>query len=343
MTTPMTRLGLTVALTAAGCRGAEPPNPTAGQVPQRVAAVALSSGPTTTLHRAAGVVRAVQRAELSTRMAGRVESVRVRPGDRVRAGQLLVTLDAVAVDASVEQVGAGLELATTNLRRTERLYADSAVPLVQLEQARAQHAQAVAQSRAASAERRYASLTAPFAGVVSARGVDPGDLATPGRSLLTIEGDGPREVVLAVPEPVAARLGRGQTVTVRVGVNEQEIAATVAAVVPAANPASRTVEVRLTTRARPTLNLTAVADLPGEPGAGHLVVPRSAVVERGQLTGVFVFAPDSTVRLRWVRLGRASGAGVEVLSGLLPTDTVARVAAEAADGARARPDLGAAR
>lgn len=332
---------LVAALLLTGCGQGESARSAEQDPPvQTIPAVRLAVRQSAGVFRAAGVVRARERAEISTRMAGRIESVRVRPGDRVRAGQLLATLDGATVDASVDQVAAALELATTNLRRVERLYADSAVPVVQLEQARASHAQATAQAKAAANERRYTSLTAPFAGVVTARSADPGDLATPGRPLIVIEGDGAREIVLAVPEPVAARLKRGQTITTRIGSDERPVTAQVAAIVPAADPASRTIEVRLTTAHKLAPNLTAVADLPGGAEAPGLLVPRSAIVARGQLTGVFLFAPDSTVRLRWIRLGRHLGDQVEVLSGLIDGDLVVADAATGRDGIPARPALG---
>lgn len=326
-----------LALGAGACGGPAPEARSPRGEPRAIAAIEVDGGGVGGVYRAAGTVRALRRAELGTRMMGRIESVRVRAGDRVRAGQVLATFDRAAQAAARRQATAGLELAAANLRRIERLYADSAVPLAQLEAARAGFAQAEGQAAAAEAELAYAELAAPFAGIVTARLADPGDLVAPGRPILVIEDEGLREIVVAAPEPIAARLRPGQTVEVEVGADERRVAAQVVAVVPAADPASRTVDIRLGTAERLASNLTAVAYLPVSGEAAALTVPSEALVERGQLTGVYVFAPDSTVRLRWVRLGRRLPGRIEVASGLKPGDLVAGHAAGVRDGEPALP------
>lgn len=328
--------GLALGFLACGGEAPHQAEPERG-APRPVVAVRVGDAAVGGYYRAAGTVRALQRAELGTRMMGRVESVRVRPGDRVRRGQVLATFDRAAQTAARRQATAGLELATSNLRRMERLHADSAIPVAQLEAARAGFAQAEAQAQAALAELSYAELVAPFAGVVTERLADPGDLAAPGRPLLVIEDDGAREIVVAAPERVAAQVRAGQTVEVDVGADARAVSARVVAVVPSADPMSRTVDIRLTTRERLASNLTAVANLPVAQEAAPLSVPPSAVVERGQLTGVYLFAPDTTLRLRWIRVGRRAADRIEVASGLVAGDLVARDAGSARDGEPAVP------
>lgn len=305
--------------------------------PRAIVAIEVGGGGAGGVYRAAGTVRSLRRAELGTRMIGRIESVRVRAGDRVRAGQMLATFDRATQAAARRQAAAGLDLAAANLRRIERLYADSAVPLAQLDAARAGFAQAEGQAAAAEAELTYAELVAPFAGLVTARLADPGDLVAPGRPIVVIEDEGLREIVVAAPEPITARLRPGQTVEVEVGTEGRRVVAQVVAVVPAVDPASRTVEIRLGTAERLASNLTAVAFLPVPGVAGEVTIPPGALVERGQLTGVYLFAPDSTVRLRWVRLGRRLPGWIEVASGLKPGDLVAGHPAGIRDGELALP------
>ena len=340
----MRRTGFTAAMLAVtlGCsdRTERPEPPPAGTVtPLPAYQVGVGSGLDT--YRGAGAVRAVRRAELATRMMARIETIRVRSGDRVRSGQVLVTLERGAVVAAGSQATAGLDLATTNLRRMERLYADSAIPIAQLEGARAAFEQARGHSDAASAELGYASLVAPFDGVVTARNADPGDLAAPGQPVLIVEDLGAREIVIGVPEPVAAALVIGANVRVLIGAEEKVVTARIAAVVPSADPVSRTVEVRLTTPTPLTPGLTAIAEFPmaGRP-TGDLVIPVSAVVRRGELAGVFLVLADSTARLRWIRLGRTVGTGVLVASGLAAGDVVLTHPAEVKDGDRVRAVVG---
>ena len=327
---------------AAGC-GGEPEHAGSGPVgePTPVAVHSVGSPGGLDTYRAAGTVRAVRRADLATRMMARIETIRVRAGDRVRAGQVLATLERGAVVAAGSQATAGLGLATANLRRMERLYADSAVPLAQLEAARAGFEQARGQADAASAELGYASLVAPFDGVVTARNADPGDLAAPGQPVLVIEDAGAREIVVGVPEPMAGQLKVGSAVTVLIGAEERAVSAKVAVVVPSADPMSRTVEVRLATATPLTPGLTAVAELPvAGRNAGALLVPRTALVERGELTGVMLVSADSTARLRWIRVGRVVGADVAVASGLRAGDLVLARPTQVKDGDRVRPIAG---
>jgi RND family efflux transporter MFP subunit len=289
-------------------------------------------------YRAAGTVRAARRAELATRIMGRIESVRVRAGDRVHQGQLLLTVEQASLTAAQQQSAAALDQAAATLRRTERLYADSAAPLVQLEAARTAHAQAQAQSRAVQADLAYAEVRAPFPGIVAARMVDPGDQAAPSQPLLVIEDRTAREIVVSVPDEVGDQLRAGQIATVEIGAGGRRVTARIEAVVAGADPQSPTVEVRLNGPTALAPGLAAVAELPVG-GRSTLQVPATAIVRRGQLEGVYLFAADSMLRLRWIRTGRGSDSTIEVLSGLFPGDLVAVDASRAQDGMRARAQL----
>ena len=323
---------------AFACGGA-PAEPPASSGPGVDApAYRVASGAASVRYEAAGTVRAVRRVELATRLTGTIESVRVRAGDRVRAGQLVLTLAAGSPEAGLAQARAGLDLASRTLRRMERLYADSAVPEAQLDAARAAHAQAEGQARAAEVEVGYAGLHAPFAGGVTARLAEPGDLAAPGQPLLVIEDAGAREIVVGVPDDLLGGIRVGLVVPTRIGAGEQRVDARVSAVVPFSDPGSRTAEVRLTAPAGLPSGASAVAEF-AVGSAGGLRVPAGALLRRGQLVGVFLFAADSTVRLRWIRIGRSEGGAVEVLAGLEDGDLVALRPDSLRDGARARPRL----
>lgn len=329
---------LLMALGALGCTSAAPEARAPAAAAVDVPAARVEPADAAGRYRAAGTVRAARRAELSTRLMGRVESVRVRAGDVVRTGQLLLTVERAALTAAQQQAASGLEQAAATLRRTERLYADSAAPLVQLEAARTAHAQAQAQAAAVRADLAYAEVRAPFGGIVTGRMVDPGDQAAPGQPLLVVEDRSAREIVVTVPEEVGAQLRAGQSASVEIGAGVRRVTARIEAVVPGADPRSPTVEVRLSGPAGLAPGLAAVAELPAG-GRSALLVPVTAVTRRGQLEGVYLFAPDSTLRLRWIRTGRGLDSTVEVLSGLVAGDLVALDAARARDGVRARPLL----
>mgnify|MGYP001397710317 CR=1 FL=1 len=334
----MKYLVLSVLVAVAAC-GTKPPIDVATGAPRMLEGIQVAAGGGAGAYRAVGSVRASRRAELATRQMARVETVRARPGDRVRAGQLLVTLERGAIAAQGASATASVELAAANLRRMERLHADSAIPLAQLEVARANYLQAKGLADQASNEFGYASLAAPFSGIVTARHADPGDLASPGQPILTIEADGPSEIVIGAPEQVAARVKVGQAVIVAIGADERRVEARVAAIVPAADPLTRTVEIRLVAGASLPTGLAAVAELPLGSTTAGLAIPSDAIVRRGELIGVFLFVPDSTVRLRWIRLGRSRGDRVDVVSGLAPSDVIVRRPEGVTDGTRALPTM----
>jgi hypothetical protein len=175
--------------------------------------------------------------------------------------------------------------------------------------------------------------------VVTARLAEPGDLAAPGQPLLVIEGAGAREIVVGVPDDLLGGIRIGLVVPVRIGAGEQRVDARVIAVVPFSDPNSRTADVRLTAPAGLPSGASAVAEFSVGSAVG-LHVPSGALVRRGQLVGIFVFAADSTVRLRWIRIGRVERGTADVLAGLEDGDLVALRPDSLTDGARARPRLG---
>jgi RND family efflux transporter MFP subunit len=334
MTTSGIRMFAAV-LALGACRSPARPVPVRPGPVRSVEAVAIGAGEGGGVYRAAGTVQALQRATLATRMMARIETITVRVGDRVAAGRVVATFERGAVAATGSQADAALTLAAANLRRMERLYADSAVPIAQLEAARAQWQQAEGQRGVAAAELGYAALVAPFDGIVTGRYTDPGALAAPGQPIVQLEGTAGREILVGVPAPIADGLLVGRPVTVLVGPDERPISARLAAVVRSADPVTHTVTVRLTTDQPLTPNLAAVAEFPA-PVAGDPVLrlPRTAILERGELSGVFLVTPDSTARLRWIRLGRALGLDREVIAGLRAGDVVVRRADQVADGDR---------
>ena len=169
----------------------------------------------------------------------------------------------------------------------------------------------------------YTTITAPFAGVITAKRVNAGALATPGTVLLELEDNRRLQVRTALPESLFARVRIGDQLTVHVPATGFEAAATVAEIGPASDPGSRTAAV--------TLDLPAGADLrSGQfarvrvPGASAiaLLVPESAVVPAGQMDRVFVIEGD-TARLRLVRTGQRRDGLIEILAGLDPGELVA--------------------
>jgi len=303
---------LTTLVGVAACGAEEPGRIPRSQDPLEVSVSSAVRAPTVESFPAA--VISERTAEIATRMSGTVEQVLVDVGSTVRAGALLVSLDAADIDARVASARAQRELAQRSFTRVENLQRDGAASQQELDQARAGLEAARAMAIEAEAQQAYAEVRAPFDGVVTQRTVDAGDLALPGRPLLVLMAPGALKVVADLPSHRAGTIAVGDEVQVRAGGGVRS--ARVVRVVPALGEASRTFRVEA------SLAGGGAELMPGSyarlevvvPGAGPRWVPADAVVDRGQLTGVFTVEAD-TVRLRWVRLGQVRGGAVELLSG----------------------------
>lgn len=326
-------LALAVSASAVACRdtpdaegAAVPSAETAGAVTVRDTIIDVSI-------EAAGTAEPFAQATLSTKLMGTVLEVLVREGDAVPAGAPLLRLDARDLDARRAQVAAQLAEAQavradaiTQAERMRRLFADSVATRAQFDAAEtglARASAAVRQVEAGAAELEatigYALVRAPFAAVVTRRLVDPGAFAAPGAPLLIVE-DGSRLRVAASAAPGAVqRLRRGQRIEALI--EGASAIAVIEGVVPASGGSTYTVNAIVENRTRAFLpHSAAVLRLPQE-RATVRVVPASAIIRDGDLTGVRVLR-DATAELRWIRVGRTIGHDVEVLTGLDAGDRV---------------------
>jgi membrane fusion protein (multidrug efflux system) len=277
-------------------------------------------------------VLAVERATLSTRVAATVQTVRVEEGQRVARGQLLVSLSDADLRGAVAAARTGLDAAVANERRIQNLLAQRAATQAELELVTTQRAQAEAGLAATQANLDYAQIRAPFAGTVQARRVDPGDLVGPGQPLLVLEGDA-LELQASVSEAEAAGLALGTRL--RFEADGASGSATVSALTPGGDPLShrRGLKARIA-GTMPGLRSGAFARIEVKGGAepaNRAWVPRSALVERGDLTGVFV-ASAGKAELRWIAVGEPVGDGVLVRAGLRPDEAVVDAPGALRDG-----------
>jgi len=305
------------------------PGASAAPVPVRLVEASASSAG----RLVAGTLVASERATISTRLAARVTRLHVREGDRVKRGALLVSLAADELRGQLAAARAGQEAAAAHEKRIRSLIADRAATPAELEQAVAQRAQADAALAAAEATLGYAELRAPFAGVVQARRVEEGDFVSPGTPLVELEGPAGLEVQATLSEEEAGTVGLGQRLEVVAG--SARATAEVIALAPGGDPVSHRVALRarLVAGAQGLRSGTfARLRLPAEPSSGALSIPRSALVERGDLAGAFV-VEEGRARLRWLAVGEAAGNRVAIRAGLRPGERVIDAPGGLADGA----------
>lgn len=191
-----------------------------------------------------------------------------------------------------------------------------------VEAATARVGQAEAALAAARITSKDAVITAPHAGIITGKFVDEGDLAKPGSPLLALETTQGFCVDVILPENYIEHVESGKSVTVKVpAISSGPLEGTVCTIVPSADPQSRSfvVKINLPIDRKVTSGLFARVEIPtGE--AEKLLIPRKAVITRGQLTGIYLVDKEERARYRLLRLGRGDADVVEVLSGLKPGD-----------------------
>jgi RND family efflux transporter MFP subunit len=295
---------------------------------------------------AVGTVRAAQTSQVASQIMGNIAQIHAREGDRVQSGQVLAVIDDSQRRSAVEQATAALtaaekevstadsdySLAEATLKRYQQLYEKKSVSPQEFDEikaryqsaqarrdmARAGQAQAAAALTQARTSLGYAQIRAPFAGLVTEKKADTGTLASPGMLLFTVEDTRSYRLEATVDESDIRILRVRQTVPVSIdALGDAEFSGKVAQIVPAADSASRSflVKIELPSDARLRSGLFGRARFPrGE--RSSLSIPRAAVVERGQLQGVYVIDANQIAGLRYITLGQTAGDQVEVLSGL---------------------------
>lgn len=285
-----------------------------------------------------GVVEAVQQADLSAQTAGRVTQVLVDVNDRVATGQVLLRLTAVEQQAGAEAARAQLRAAEASALEAQANYARYAalgdkqfVSRLQLDQAKAARDAAVASRDAARAQLAqagqqadYTVVRAPFAGVLSARRVEPGESIVPGQPLVSVYAPGALRVQVQVPQSDAVAIRAADRAQIQLADGLSVDAASVT-VFPAADPATHSVAVRVQLpelKNAPQPGVTAKVLFPIGGESAGVLLPKSAIVQRGELSAAYVLA-EGQLSLRQLRLGQDLGDRVEVLSGLKPGDVLA--------------------
>lgn len=328
-------------------------------------------------YEAVGTVRAKDSAIVSSKVMGNIVAMKVREGDTVHAGQILVEIDSREARIQTQKSGAGLvemkgaldevdrnikaaesgqtaaeanrKLATSTLRRYQQLLDRQSISPQEFDEVRARREVADAEAERAGrqlqsleAKRRqalaridqakaevagsqvYSSFTriaAPINGVVVSKQADVGYMAAPGAPLLTIESGADYRLEAAVQESQINKIHLRDQVRVQIdALGQQELGGIVVEIVPASDPASRSYLVKISIT--PPGNQQIIRSglygkarfITGQTQA--ITIPRKAVVERGQLTSVYVVDQSGIARMRLVKTGKTYNDRTEVLSGL---------------------------
>lgn len=313
------------------------------------AAVRASNG--ASLYSADGVVEALRQTVISAQVSGAIVELPVKAGDSVKAGAMLLRIDARAANqeasasrAQVEAARASLAVASKDYERQKKLFARQYISQASLDLAESQYKSAsaqaaaqIAQAGAVQTQSGFYSLSAPYSGLVAEVAVTLGDMALPGRPLMTVYDPTALRVTATVPQAKVAGMLAGHPVKIEFpGLPEAQrwLTASKVTILPLADAATHTVQVRLdlpadTKGLTPGMFVRASLPVAGSGGGAggadnvRLYVPLAAVFRRAELSAVYVLTAQGKPLLRQVRPGAVLGTEQEILSGVSAGEQVA--------------------
>jgi RND family efflux transporter MFP subunit len=286
-----------------------------------------------------GVVEAVRQSTLAAQIAGQIVELKVKVGDSVKAGQVLIRIDPRAAEQVVSgsqsqlaEAQAGLANAQRTYERNKQLFEQKFISRAGLDQAELDYKAAQArvgslQANAgqAATARTFTTITAPYAGVVAATPIEVGDMATPGRALVTVFDPASMRVIATLSQSSLRDVKLEMPVQIEVPAAKRRLTAKQVTLVPLVDSRTHTSRLRLELG-------DAAGLLPGQFARAYfatgvarkLLIPDSAVLRRSEVTAVYVQNAGGQVHLRQIRIGDASGDGfIEVLSGLREGERIA--------------------
>jgi RND family efflux transporter MFP subunit len=313
-----------LALVAAGCGKHEEDEASAAQAPAVPVVVAeVTVLPLWDEEEVVGNVEAAQRAVLSAKVTGVIDSLKVAPGARVVRGEVLATIDAREIRARLDSAVAAQDQAKKDFARIERLLQSGSSTRQEFEAAMTRLRTADAGLVEARTMLQYTEIAAPFDGVVTRKLVEVGDLATPGKALLEMENSSLLRFECQIPEALVDRVQIGEELAVAIDAAGAALTGKVSEIAPSASAGSRTFLVKLDLPPAEKLRAgqfgrvsVPVRERPA------VLVADGAVVRRGQIESVFVIE-EGVARLRLVKTGRRHNGQVEIISGLSGGEKVA--------------------
>lgn len=282
-----------------------------------------------------GKIEAVKSANISTRMMGYVDKIYVGVGDKVRNGQLLMSVNNADVSAQLAQVNAGITEAEAAFKNAEKdynrfttLFKENSASQKELDDITANYKMAKARLESAkqmrngvNAQMDYANIRAPFDGVVTNKFINAGDMANPSMPLLEVESPGKYQVLAMVPESEILAIKNDSEVTVEIKALNKNVLGKVTEVSTSSKNTGGQYLVKVIidkTDAQLLSGMYATVQFPvaRKTTSSAVMIPIESIVKNGQLTGIYTVSQSNTALLRWLRLGRTFGDQVEVLSGL---------------------------
>jgi len=290
-----------------------------------------------------GNVVSAYEATLASKISGLVEEIRVKEGNRVKAGEVLIILDSRDLKAQLQQAQAEFENATVHYQRMRQLFAQESVARQELDNAERTYKVAEAAKNIIEANLTYTVIKAPFDGVITDKIIEVGEMATPGRPLLRLEDNQHLRLEVTVAATDIGAIRPGEKVEVKLdALGEETLMGHVAKILPAADPSTHTVTVKVDLPWQPGLRSGLFGKMILPVGSRKvLIIPLSAVLQKADLALVYVVNESGIIQARFIRLGKIHQDRVEVLSGLEPGEKILAYAQEGLEGMRIQSVPGA--
>lgn len=285
-----------------------------------------------------GTILAENNATIKTRFGGFVDKIYVGIGDQVSKGQLLISVNSADLQAKLTQANSGIavaqvayDIAKKDKERYQKLLEQQSISQKEFENITMQFQAAESQLTAAKemanevkTNLSYMQIRAPFSGVITAKHIHEGDLATPGIPLLGIEGISTFEVKTQIPSDKINTVNVNDAVNIFVKDLDTSFKGYLSEVSPSSMNNGSVFEAKVqfseTSDALKSGLFTTVSfETTGDSASSKVYIPANTLVHKGELTGVYVVS-NNTAFLRWIRIGQTSGELVEVLSGISAND-----------------------
>lgn len=302
--------------------------------------------PVDSFYTTSATVKSKTNSVISSMLNGKVTSLAVQEGDYVKAGQLLLTIDAKDLAQKASGANAGIKasqmaansasqnmtMANRTYQRYKNLYDEKVISKQEFDQyatqkniAASEYQRALAgvqQAKAGLGEvnvyQSYARVTAPVSGIVTQKYIDVGTTALQGQPLIAIEAPGEKELVANIDESYLDKVKEGLEVSLEIG--NKTLKRKITKIVKYIDPSTRTFKVKID-----------ITDLTGGQFAkinvpvatkNAIVVPKNAIIQKGALTGVYTVDKENIISYRLVKTGKTYGENVEILSGLTDGDKI---------------------
>lgn len=342
---------IALSILIAGCGNGKKANAPQRQKITGVTTAQIQLTPVNVFYETTGNIAAKITSTVSSRVMGAVTTINVKEGDSVRAGEVLAVLDdrdgtqrVLAAQAAVSEAEHGRDaaaqqkgLAELTFQRYKNLFDEKVISRQEFDQVQAQKSvadaeyermsQSIRRARAGLEEARvyaaFSRVSSPISGIVTQKKIEPGVMAMPGMHLFTIEDVTQYKIDAAVDATLQKSIFPNMAVQVLPESSNKPLAGKVTKIVPAIDPATRTFAIEIALYGAHNLRSGVYARVLVPTGKKDAItIPTTALVQRGQLSGVFVVEKDGIINYRLIKTGRVYDETMEVLSGLDGGETI---------------------